>query len=151
MQNSELKMRASLGLISIVLICAGCAQPAGQAQNAQPQLAEMRTIESVDPRPQVIDPPPMLTDEAPPPKPKLQPWETPKPIILSPEDEKLRASLPFVPAIAMDPIDGSKISLRALTPMFEYKGRIYYFQNEANKRMFASNPDSYLTGRFTRL
>jgi YHS domain-containing protein len=111
----------------------------------------MRTIESVDPRPKVIQPPPMLQDEAPPPKPKVQPWETPKPIIMSPEDEKLRASLPFVPAIAMDPVDGSKISMRATTPTFEYKGRIYYFQNEANKKTFAANPEAHLTGRFTRL
>ena len=111
----------------------------------------MRTIESVDPRPQVLEPPPILTDEAPPPKPKVQPWETPKPIVFSPEDDRLRASLPFVPAIAMDPVDGSKISMRANTPTFEYKGRIYYFQNENNKRAFAAAPDQYLTGRFTRL
>ena len=111
----------------------------------------MRTIESVDPRPKVLEPPPMLLDEAPPPKPKVQPWETATPIVLSPEDEQFRASLPFAPAIAMDPVDGSKISMRADTPTVEFKGRIYYFSSEANKKAFEANPAQYLTGRFTRL
>ena len=115
------------------------------------QKAEMRTINDVAPRPAALQPPPMLTDEAPPPKPKALPWETPTPIVFSPEDEKLRASLPFTPAIAMDPIDGSKISIRAATPTFDYKGKIYYFSSEENKRMFVASPEQYLTGRFTRL
>ena len=111
----------------------------------------MRTIESVDPRPQVIDPPPVLQDEAAPPKPTGQPWEVPQPVELTPEDEKLRASLPFTPAIAMDPVAGSKISITARTPTFEYKGRIYYFESEANRSQFQANPASFLTGKFTRL
>ncbi|HUP49416.1 MAG TPA: YHS domain-containing protein [Thermoanaerobaculia bacterium] len=131
---------------------AACARPASRApQAAEPQVTEMRTIESVDPRPRVLDPPPMLLDEAPPPKPKVQPWETPTPIVLSPEDEKFRAALPFSPAIAMDPVDGSKISMRANTPAVEYQGRIYYFSSEANRRAFVASPEQYLTGRFTRL
>jgi len=136
----------------LLLVFAACARPSRPAaQTAQPQVSEMRTIESVDPRPQVTDPPPELLDEAPPPKPKVQPWEKPTPIVLSPEDEKLRASLPFSPAIAMDPVDGSKISMRATTPTFEFKGRIYYFSSEANKSAFAASPQQYLTGRFTNL
>lgn len=115
------------------------------------QKAEMRTINNVAPQPAQLQPPPMLTDEAPPPKPKALPWETPTPIVFSPEDEKIRASLPFTPAIAMDPIDGSKISIRAATPTFDYKGKIYYFSSEENKRMFVAGPEQYLTGRFTRL
>jgi YHS domain-containing protein len=79
------------------------------------------------------------------------PWETPAPIVFSPEDEKLRASLPFTPAIAMDPVDGSKISIRATTPTFEHKGKIYYFSSEANRRMFVSNPEGALKGAFTKL
>lgn len=93
----------------------------------------------------------MLSDEAPPPKPKVMPWETEKPVILSPEDEKVRGALPFSPAIAMDPIDGSKISIRAATPTFEHKGKIYYFSSEANRRTFMSNPDAILKGGFTKL
>ena len=113
--------------------------------------SEMRTINEVAPVPAKLDPPPMLTDEAPPPKPKALPWETPTAIVFSPEDEKLRGSLPFTPAIAMDPIDGSKLSIRAATPTVDYKGRIYYFSSEANKKTFESNPAAYLTGRFTKL
>ena len=143
-------MRHSLALILLLSVaCSRASAPA--AGTAEPQVSQMQTIESVDPRPKVVDPPPMLSDEAPPPKPKVQPWETPTPIVLSPEDEKLRASLPFSPAIAMDPVDGSKISMRAATPTFEYKGRIYYFSAEANKSAFAANLQQYLTGRFTKL
>ena len=129
--------------------CSRASAPAGRA--AEPQVSQMQTIESVDPRPKVVDPPPMLSDEAPPPKPKVQPWETPTPIAFSPEDEKLRASLPFTPAIAMDPVDGSKISIRSTTPMVDYKGRFYYFSSEANRRTFMANPAPFLTGRFTKL
>ena len=111
----------------------------------------MRTIDNTPPRPAVLEPPPMLTDEAPPPKPKAMPWETPTPIVFTPEDEKVRASLPFSPAIAMDPIDGSKISIRASTPTTEYKNKIYYFSNETNKRTFLSNPELALKDGFMKL
>jgi YHS domain-containing protein len=138
----------------LVLVTAFAALACDSARSgsavANPQ-SEMRTINEVAPAPARLEPPPMLTDEAPPPKPKALPWETPTAIVFSPEDEKLRASLPFTPAIAMDPIDGSKLSIRAATPMLEYKGRIYYFSSEANKKTFESNPAAYLTGRFTKL
>jgi YHS domain-containing protein len=137
---------------ALVLLVACGGSRARKAEAPQPaQVTEMRTIESVDPRPVVIDPPPVLQDEAAPPKPLGQPWETPQPVVLTPEDEKLRASLPFTPAIAMDPVAGSKISMTASTPTFEYKGRIYYFESEANKRLFMANPAQFLTGKFTRL
>ncbi|MBW3670313.1 MAG: YHS domain-containing protein [Acidobacteria bacterium] len=57
-------------------------------------------------------------------------------------------NLPFSPKIAMDPVDGSKISIRGETPIAEYKGRIYYFSSEANRREFIRNPDSFLSGAF---
>ena len=112
---------------------------------------QVQTINSIPVQPATLEQPPMLQDEAPPPKPKALPWETPTPIVFSPEDEKLRAALPFTPAIAMDPIDGSKISIRAATPTFEHKGKIYYFSSEANKAIFAANPDGILKEGFTRL
>ena len=115
------------------------------------QRAELRTIDSTTPRPALLDPPPTLNDEAPPPKPKALAWENPSPIVFSAEDEKVRAALPFTPAIAMDPIDGSKISIRAITPTFEYKGKIYYFANEGNKRIFSANPDGILKDGWTKL
>jgi YHS domain-containing protein len=112
----------------------------------------MQTINNVATQPPAALPPPaMLQDEAPPPKPKTMPWETPTPIVFSPEDEKLRTSLPFTPAIAMDPIDGGKISIRATTPTFEYKNHIYYFSNEENRRQFMANPEAMLKGGFTKL
>lgn len=113
--------------------------------------AEMRTIDNVDPKPVVNDPPPMLREEAAPPKPTGQPWETKQPVPLTAEDERMRAALPFTPAIAMDPIDGSKISILARTPTFEYKGHVYYFSSEANKRAFAAAPEQYAKGLFKGL
>jgi YHS domain-containing protein len=137
---------------AIVLATISCSR--GGAAPAAPQdtdVADMRTIESVDAAPKVVDPPPMLSDEAPPPKPKGMPWEPPQPVILTAEDEKLRAALPFSPAIAMDPVNGDKISIRASTPTLEYKGRIYYFSNDENKRSFAANPDALMKGPYTKL
>lgn len=135
-------------LLVLALTPLACSDAPQQGASAS---AQMRTIHSVPPQPAPLDPPPMLQDEAPPPKPKALPWETPKPIIFSPEDEKLRANLPFTPAIAMDPIDGDKISIRATTPTFEYKGRIFYFSSEANRQQFMASPDQYLKSPMMRL
>jgi len=116
--------------------------------NAPVQRSDMRTIDNIDPRPVVIDPPPMLRDEAAPPRPTGQPWEVKQAVPLTAEDEKIRAALPFAPAIAMDPIDGSKLSILARTPTFEHKGHIYYFSSEENKKLFAASPDQYAKGLF---
>jgi YHS domain-containing protein len=70
---------------------------------------------------------------------------------LTEADEQLRAKLPFAPAIAMDPIDGSKISIRATTPTVEVKGKIFYFSSEANKHTFMANPEQYMKGLFSHL
>lgn len=134
-------------LAILLLASAAC----GPAPSQPVQNADVQTINSVVPQPAQLTPPPMLVDEAPPPKPKVQPWETPKAIVFSPEDEKVRTGLPFTPAIAMDPLDGSKISIRATTPMLEYDGKFYYFSSEANKQLFASNPKAALKGGFTKL
>jgi YHS domain-containing protein len=79
------------------------------------------------------------------------PWEPKQPVVMTPDDERVRAALPFSPAIAMDPVNGDKISIRANTPTFEYKERIYYFTNEENKRTFTANPDQYTKQGFTKL
>ena len=121
------------------------------AKKAPPQHSELRTIDDINPRPVVNDPPPVLRDEAPPPRPKGMPWEPPQPVPLTPEDEKVRASLPFAPAIGLDPVDGSKISITARTPILDYKGRLYYFSSEANKRVFQANPEQYTKGPFSHL
>ncbi|MFZ2491902.1 MAG: hypothetical protein WA208_10495 [Thermoanaerobaculia bacterium] len=112
---------------------------------------QMRTIDTVPPQPAAFPPPPMLQDEAPPPKPKRLPWEPPTTVVLTPEDEKVRASLPFSPAIAMDPINGDKISIRANTPTFEYEGKIYYFSSEAMRQQFIANPTAAVKGTLIKL
>jgi YHS domain-containing protein len=140
-------------LLSLTLMCsllAACADAPQRRGSAE--VAQMRTVDSVPPQPAQLQQPPMLTDEAPPPKPKaLNQWDIPKAVILSPEDEKVRGSLPFTPAIAMDPVDGSKISIRANTPTYEYKGKIYYFSSEENRQQFTTNPDEAIKGSFTKL
>lgn len=140
-------MKPLRALPALLLLAACDAAPPTRAQ-----AAGVATINTVAPQPAPLEQPPMLQDEAPPPKPKpLNQWHTPEPILLTPEDEKLRASLPFSPAIAMDPVDGSKISITAKTPMLEYKDKIYYFSNEANKKIFSGNPEEALKGGFMRL
>jgi YHS domain-containing protein len=137
-------------VLVIGLSLAACARPAPRARAARPP-ADVQTVDSVDPRPTVIDPPPVLTDEGPAPKPKgdvLSADAHPPP---SPQDEALRASLPFAPAIALDPVDGSKISIRAGTPNAEYKNHIFYFSSQANKRTFLASPEQFLKGVFAHL
>jgi len=111
----------------------------------------MRTIDSANVRPAPIDPPPMLTDEAPPLKPLNIVAQADAPPPPTPQDEALRASLPFSPAIAMDAVDGSKISIRASTPTVEYKNKLYYFSSEDHKRTFQANPEQYTKGLFSHL
>ena len=107
----------------------------------------MRTLDSADARPAVVDPPPVITDEAPPPKPH-DAVAAQNQVPLTEADEQLRARLPFAPAIGLDPVDGSKISIRANTPMYELKNRVFYFSSEENKRTFMASPDQYIKGVF---
>jgi YHS domain-containing protein len=130
-------------------LIAGCRKAPA---TARPQAnAEMQTIDSANLQPATIDPPPMLTDEAPPLKPVANLAQAGAPPPPTPQDEALRASLPFSPAIAMDPVDGSKISIRASIPTLEYKNKLYYFANEDHKRTFIANPEQYTKGLFSHL
>jgi YHS domain-containing protein len=139
-------MRRTLSFLLILAVAAAC----GRQSSRQTAAHEMRTIESADPRPVVFDPPPVLSDEAPAPKPK-SPVPGESPVELTEKDEEVRAQLPFAPAIAMDPVDGSKISIRADTPRVELKNHIYYFSSEENRRQFAAAPDQFLKGAFSKL
>ncbi|HEY2093705.1 MAG TPA: hypothetical protein VGJ81_17670 [Thermoanaerobaculia bacterium] len=130
----------------LLLIAAACGQTQSPAARARPKV-EMRTLDGADTRPVVIDPPPVLTDEAPPPKPH-DPTAAQNQVPLTEADEQLRARLPFAPAIGLDPVDGAKISIRADTPTVELKNRIYYFSSEENKRTFMASPQQYLKGVF---
>ncbi|HEX7189976.1 MAG TPA: hypothetical protein VF381_00235 [Thermoanaerobaculia bacterium] len=130
----------------LLMFAAACRQ--GHPAAARPRAkVEMRTLDTADPRPTLIDPPPVLTDEAPPPKPH-DAVGAQNQVPLTEADEQLRARLPFAPAIGLDPVDGSKISIRANTPMYELKNRIYYFSSEENKRKFVASPQQYLKGVF---
>jgi YHS domain-containing protein len=131
-------------------LAGGCGGKPKAAAASKPQ-SEMRTIDSSDLRPVTVDPPPMLTDEAPPIKTATGLAQADAPPPPTAADEALRASLPFTPAIAMDPIDGSKISIRASIPTVEYKNKLYYFANEDHKRAFVANPEQYTKGLFSHL
>lgn len=151
LQNSSSMSRTILvvALLSVVAVACGGKK---QAPGARPQAkAEMRTIDSANVRLAPIDPPQMLTDEAPPVKKIDNVAQADAPPPPTPQDEALRAALPFSPAIAMDAVDGSKISIRASTPTVEYKNKLYYFSSEEHKRTFVANPEQYTKGLFSHL
>jgi YHS domain-containing protein len=146
--QARMLISCALFLAALSFGCHRAPKSSANGSSAPVPRSELRTIDSVDPRPVVMDPPPMLRDEAAPPKPTGQPWEVQQPVPLTPEDVKVRAALPFAPAIALDPIDGSKLSILANTPTYEYKGHIYYFSSVENKNKFAATPDQYAKGIF---
>ena len=141
-----------LALLILLSFAAACSRgPAKSAAATTRTPSDIRTIDNVDIRPAAIDAPPMLTDEAPPPKVAANVTQANAPPPPTAQDEALRAALPFAPAIAMDAIDGSKISIRASTPTTQYKNRLYYFVSEDNKRKFLADPEQYTKGLFSHL
>jgi YHS domain-containing protein len=144
-------LNRAIVILSLAAFAAGC-RDGSQPAKAQPQSkAEMRTVDSGNVQPATIDAPPVLTDEAPPPKTATNLAQADAPPPPTPQDEALRAALPFAPAIAMDAVDGSKISIRASTPTVEYKNKLYYFSSEDHKRTFVANPEQYTKGLFSHL
>jgi len=137
--------RSLLFLLALTLACKQAPSP---ARPAAPQAAEIKTIETTPTQPAALQPPPVLTDEAPPPKTSTNLMQADAPPPPTAQDEAVRAGLPFSPAIGLDPVSGQKISIRATTPMLEMKGRVYYFQSEENKRTFIASPAQYLHGPF---
>jgi YHS domain-containing protein len=138
-------MKKYLTLLA-VLAFAACAPSKEPPKTAS--ATEMRSIESTDMRRTTMDPPPMLND--------MTPVAKPKPNLALPADQQVTdttplANVPFAPAIAMDPVDGSKIPIKINTPTYELKGHIYYFANEANRQEFIKNPTQYLIGAFSHL
>jgi len=131
----------------ILIAAAACSRQTQSAATKPAERLEMRTLDSADARPAVNDPPPILADEAPPPKP-LDPMAAQNQVPLTEADEQLRAKLPFEPGIGLDPVDGSKISIRSTTPTYETKTRVYYFSSEDNKRTFMANPQQFMKGVF---
>lgn len=45
---------------------------------------------------------------------------------------------------AVCPVCGMKLKVEKNTPSFIYKGKTYYFMNEAHKKMFEKDPEKYL-------
>jgi len=138
---------------AILILLAACSRQTDHVvkrSRTQVTKAEIQTIDTTEVRPAIMQPPPMLPDEAPAPKPlNLAPnQEAP---VLTPDDEHVRAQLPFAPAIGLDPVDGQKLSIRATTPMVEYKNHIFYFNSEANKRTFMATPEQFTKGPFAHL
>jgi YHS domain-containing protein len=150
LQNMRTMTRTIVMAMMAAALAAGCGGKQKTAAAPKPK-SELRTIDSSDLRPVAVDPPPMLTDEAAPIKTATGLAQADAPPPPTPQDEALRASLPFSPAIAMDPIDGSKISIRASIPTVEYKNKLYYFANEDHKRTFMANPEQYTKGLFSHL
>lgn len=152
LQMSRLVKRIVVILAVFAFVSCGRSTPARRAA-AQP--SSIQTVDSVPPNPSVIQPPATITDLGPTMHSGSDlvqaPTSTTTVAPPTPQDEALRASLPFAPAIAMDPVDGSKISIRANTPTAEYKGHVFYFSSEANKRAFIASPDQYLKGVFAHL
>jgi YHS domain-containing protein len=150
LQNMRTMNRTIVMALMAAALAAGCGGKPKSAVAPKPK-SELRTIDSSDLRPVTVDPPPMLTDEAPPLKTATGLAQADAPPPPTAQDEALRASLPFTPAIAMDPVDGSKISIRASIPTVEYKNKLYYFANEDHKRAFQANPEQYTKGLFSHL
>jgi YHS domain-containing protein len=139
-------------VVMIAVFAFACSREEAPQHAKTTTQSDMQTIDNADPKPVIFDPPPVVADEGNPPT-KVnvgvaQPDAPPPP---TPQDEALRAALPFTPAIAMDPVDGAKISIRATTPTFEVKGKVFYFASEANKRTFMASPDTYMKGLFSHL
>ena len=133
--------------VAALLIVTGCTRSSAAPRQKRPA-PQVQTIDSASVRPSVLDPPPILTDEGPAPKPKIDATSPDAPPPPTPQDEALRASLPFSPAIALDPVTGMKISIRANTVMADYKGHMYYFESEQSKRTFLATPEQYTKGVF---
>lgn len=135
---------SALGALALLTTCAR----SSAAPRRQAPAPEVKTIDNADLRPTALDPPPVLTDEGPAPKPKPDVMSPDAPPPPTPQDEALRASLPFSPAIALDPVNGTKISIRANTLMWEYKGHFYYFAGEDSRKEFQANPEQFTKGVF---
>ena len=144
-------MKRTLETICILSIVALAACSRSSAAPRQQTAADpVQNIDTTQVKPAVLDPPPVLTDEgAPVPKVKTDTASTATAVaVMSPQDEAVRAALPFSPAIGLDPVNGMKISLKASTPIVEYKNHLYYFTGEDTKRQFLASPEQYTKGIF---
>lgn len=138
-------------LFLVAAILAACARPAARTEPP----AEIRTIENTPINAIPVQPPQTLDQPA-----ELRPSPGPAAparagsVRTTTAGDKLdelsrKMNLPFAPPIAMDPVDGSKVSLTPDTPLYEYKDKLYYFSSAKNRQSFAANPETYLKGRLS--
>ena len=134
----------------------GCEQQTPQFEQAQ----DIRTIENSEMQSIPIESLPVIREESM----ELQPTQTetvdggkkPRPRATPVDKEgrekelQSKMELPFAPLIAMDPVDGSKVSIRVETPTAEYKDRLYYFSTNENRRAFEADEEKFLKGQLAR-
>ena len=140
-------------VFAVCLLFAVAALPACTRSSAAPRQqnasTDVQNIDTTPVKPAVFEPPPVLTDEqGAAPKIKTDTTSTNVAPPATPEDEAVRAALPFSPAIGLDPVNGMKISIKAGTPMVEYKNHLYYFTGEDTKKQFLANPEQFTKGIF---
>ncbi|HEY0590332.1 MAG TPA: YHS domain-containing protein [Thermoanaerobaculia bacterium] len=149
-------MKSALRIAAAVLAlaAAGCDERSAAPEKPVP----VQTIEDAPPRLSAIDPPPTLEERMVPtpalPAPTETAAETAAPATATgqapPEELNAKTNLPFTPPIAMDPVDGSKVSITPDTPVFSYEDRWYYFSSAANKAAFRANPELYAKGSLSK-
>ncbi|HEY5611235.1 MAG TPA: hypothetical protein VIL97_08500 [Thermoanaerobaculia bacterium] len=129
------------------LLLAACQQTPQTAP-----VREVRTIENTPVRTGPVEPLPMIDDQDALPRPKIDHSQQAKGGAPEPYDDELqkKMGLPFAPAIAMDPVDGSKVSIRPNTPAAEHKNRLFYFSSASNRAAFLAQPQKYLTGELAK-
>jgi YHS domain-containing protein len=145
-------MKTALAIFSAVILLAGCHERPDEATTTEPMMTIENTAAKVTP----VEIPPMIDENAPPP-PRTDTTTTGVHAAATDtgpmsRDEALlrKMELPFAPAIAMDPVDGNKVSINNTTPMLEYKKKLYYFYTPENRRAFKANPEQYLKGPMAR-
>src|SRR5687767_6917889 len=126
-----MKISRNLGVLALFAFCGtiGC-----QDEVTPEEGVEIRTIENTPVVLAGLEPPPTVEEQSALPKAQPAEGET-KPSPKTPQsDAELLAkmALPFAPAIAMDPVDGSKISISTTTPVIEYRNKLYYFSSTKN-------------------
>ena len=139
-----MRAMAAMACLALLLACGGDA-PGGTAEPL-----EVRTIESTPIRNAAVQPPPTIEDPALPQRGTMPPPTSTSNEPTKADELKAKTNLPFTPAIAMDPVDGSKVSITAETPVVSYEDKWYYFGSEENRREFLRNPVEHAKCRLAR-
>ncbi|MEO8217506.1 MAG: YHS domain-containing protein [Acidobacteriota bacterium] len=151
-----MKVRATTALVA-VLLGAGCEQ-----QTPVTRVQDVRTVDNTPTRVTAVQILPVLREEATEIKPPEQldadgkpippkAGKEPKPAKTSGTPQNSTPNeLPFAPLIAMDPVDGAKVSIRIGTASTEYKNKLYYFSSPETKKLFLGDPEKYSKGTLAR-